>query len=111
MNFHENKLWQSAYVALMDVHDTLDPFKEGEHEEIVEDVLESATAAASKIADALSRTDRRVTRQLLYDAVGLVAVTRTHLAVAWGRELLPDEIFKKLDDQYATLSEDLQRFR
>ncbi len=107
-NFHENKLWQSAYVALMDVHDILDTARDGEHGAIVADVLEAAASVVSKIADSLSRSDRRVSRELLFEAVGLVSVTRTHLAVAWGRGLLSDETFKPLDATYADLSQSLQ---
>lgn len=86
-SFHEQKLWQDAYVALMDAHDVFDSQREGEHGEIVEEVLESATDLAAKIADGLSRLDKRFGRQILMDAVGMVAVVRTHLAVAWGRGL------------------------
>lgn len=110
-NFHENKLWQDAYVALMDVHDLFDDKREGETEEIVEDVLESATAVTSKIADGLSRMDHRYGRQVLMDAVGLVAIARTHLAVAWGRGLVDDDTFKGMDDKFAKLSEALQQTR
>ncbi len=108
MNFHENKLWQDAFTALMDVHDAIDGLRGGEHDEVVREVIEAATAVTSKIADSLSRTDRRVSRNLLYDAVGLVAIARTQLAVAWGRGLVNDETFKTLDDRYANLSQALQ---
>ena len=110
-NFHEQKLWQDAFVVLMEVHDTLDDLRQGTDQEIVEDCLASATAVASKIADGLSRQDRRFGRQVLLDAIGLVAVVRTHLAVAWGRGLVTDEIFKSMDDKYAALTEHLQQAR
>lgn len=106
-NFHEDKLWQESYVALMDIHEALDGV-EGDNEELVEDVVKSATDLAAKIADGLSRMDRRFAREILLDAVGLVAVVRTHLAVAWGRGLLQDEAFQALDGKYAHLSESLQ---
>jgi len=111
INFHEHKLWQDAYVALMEVHDTFGPLRGGDDRELVEDVISAATALTSKIADGLSRIDRRFGRQVLLDAVGMVAVVRTHLAVAWGRKLLDDATFKALDDRYAHLSENLQRSR
>ena len=111
MNFHEDKLWQDSYVALMEIHDLFDGQRDGEMGEIVEDVLESTTSVTSKIADGLSREDRRFGRQILLDAIGLIAIARTHLAVAWGRGLLNDETFKPMDDKYAKLSESLQRSR
>ena len=93
-NFHEHKLWQEAYVALMDLENP--------------DLAPSAKDVAATIADSLTRTDRRVSRELLQVAVGLVAKTRTELAVAWGKGLLTDELFKNLDDKYAALSSSLQ---
>lgn len=94
VNFHEHKLWQEAYVALMDLENP--------------DLAPSAKEVAATIADSLTRQDRRVARELLQVAVGLVAKTRTELAVAWGKGLMSDELFKKIDDQYASLSSSLQ---
>lgn len=108
-NFHEQKLWQDGFVVLMEVHDIFDDLRGENSGKIVDDVVESATRVTAKIADGLSRTDRRFGRQILLDAVGLVAVVRTHLAVAWGRGLVSDELFRSVDDKYASLSEHLQR--
>ena len=109
-NFHEDTLWQASYVSLMDIHEVLDSTGDGEGE-IVQGLLSAAKDVASKIADGLSRMDHRIGRNLIYDAIGLVAITRTQLAVAWGRGLLNDEVFKKLDDQYASLSSSLQSYK
>lgn len=110
-NFHDQKLWQDAFVVLMEVHDTFDDMREGNNEEIVEDVIESATNVAAKIADGLSRADRRFGRQVLLDAIGMIAMVRTHLAVSWGRGLVSDEQFRSMDDKYATLTESVQNAR
>ena len=107
-SFHEHKLWQAAYVALMDSHEAFDGQKD---EEIAEQVLDSATDVTAKIADGLSRIDHRFGHQILMDAIGLVAVVRTHLAVAWGRGLVDDELFKTLDGKYDALAVELQRTR
>ncbi len=109
--FHENKLWQDAYVALMDIHEAFDGTREGENEDIAEQVLESATNLAAKIADGLSRLDRRFGHQILMDAIGMVAVVRTHLAVAWGRTMVDDETFRALDNKYDALAIALQHTR
>ena len=95
----------------MDIHDVIDRLDSGVSDEIVESLLTAAQDVTAKIADALSRVDRRVSRELIYDSVGLVAVTRTQLAVAWGRQILDDDTFKKLDDKYAELSQNLQQFK
>jgi len=111
MSFHEHKLWQDAYVVLMDLHEAFEGEFEDSNKEIVEQVLESATSLSAKIADGLSRLDRRFGRQILLDAIGMVAVVRTHLAVAWGRGLLDDETFRSLDGKYETLGIALQQNR
>lgn len=104
MSFHEQKLWQESYVALMDIHQALEAG-------VADDLVESAQTVAATIADSLTRQDRRIARDILQTAVGQVAKTRTHLAVAWGRGILDDETFKAIDDKYATLSDSLQTFR
>ena len=104
MSFHEQKLWQQSYVALMDLHETLEAG-------VADDLLESAQTVAATIADSLTRQDRRIARDILQTAVGQVAKTRTHLAVAWGKGLVDDEKFKSLDNKYADLSDSLQSFR
>ena len=109
--FHEHKLWQDAYVALMNIHESFDPHKEGDEVEIVTQVLDSATNLAGKIADGLSRLDRRFGRQILMDAIGMVAIVRTHLAVAWGRGLVNDDTFRTLDGKYDSLAVALQNIR
>jgi four helix bundle protein len=111
LNFHDNKLWQDAYVALMDIHDVVDDLDRSEHEEIIEGLLEAAQNVAAKIADGLSRNDHRIGRDLIFGSIGLIAITRTQLAVAWGRGLVDDGIFKKLDDTYANLTNALQSYR
>ncbi len=113
VNFHEHKLWQESYVALMDIHEILDEEIDGQphDKDVIEGLLASAQNVAATIADSLTRQDRRVGRDLMMQAIGQVAKTRTHLAVAWGRGSMDDETFKKLDDQYAKLSEAIQSYR
>lgn len=110
-NFHEHKLWQDAFVTLIDVHDAVDEQRNGDGEEIVEKLLDSATTLTANIADGLSRLDKRTGKQICTDAVGMVAIVRTHLAVCWGRELVDDETFQKLDAKYADLGVALQNTR
>jgi hypothetical protein len=111
-NFHEHKLWQDAFVVLMDIHSEVDKLEiDGLDEEVAEALIVSAKNVAAKIADGLSRNDRRLGRDLIFDSVGLVAITRTELAIAWGRGLLDDSVFKSLDDKYSKLTDSLQRFK
>jgi len=48
---------------------------------------------------------------VFFVSIGMVAMVRTHLAVAWGRGLVSDDMFKSMDDKYALLTENLQRSR
>ena len=114
MNFHDNKLWQQSYVALMDIYSTLDELDEelrDDESEVIDDVLDSSQRVASKIADGLSRTDHRYGKGLLFDAIGLVAVVRTQLAIAWGRGIVNDEEFRTLADKYQELTIALQNYK
>lgn len=112
VNFHEDKLWQSAYMSLIDIHEALESKSaEGHSAQIGKDLLESGHRLAAMIADSLTRTDRRIARDIMTGSVGIIAEVRTHLAVAWGMQLFDDGIFKDLDTRYAHLSEDLQRIR
>ncbi|MFC1647315.1 four helix bundle protein [Patescibacteria group bacterium] len=111
-NFHDHKLWQESYVVLMDLYDVAENLSEKTvSDDILDKLLSDAQNVTAKVADGLSRKDRRTSRDLIYDAVGLVAVTRTQLAVAWGRGLLNDKIFKGIDDKYQKLNESLQGHR
>ena len=112
MNFHDNKLWQESYVALMDIYTYLDDVDEDvkeQEEETVESLVLSSQEVAAKIADGLSRLDKRLGKELLFDAIGLIAVVRTQLAIAWGRGIIDDENFRAIDEKYQTLATNLQK--
>lgn len=99
-------------MGLIDLHGALESVEAEPHDhDVVKKLLDSAEAVAATIADGLTRRDRELAAELVGSAVGEVAKTRTHLAVAWGRGLLDDETFRKLDGQYARLSENLQSFK
>ena len=102
--FHEHKLWQEAYIALVELHDAFDAVEAPE-------LLASAGKVTAMIADALSRNDQRKTRELIAESVGNVAVVRSHLAVAWGRKLVDNDAFQAFDSRYANLSQSLQQYR
>ena len=111
-SFHDNKLWQQSYVALMDIHNTIDTLEESvrmEEAEVIQGLQKSAQDVSARIADGLSRLDKRFGRNLLFDSIGLVAIVRTQLAIAWGRGLLEDEVFKDIDNKYAELAISLQK--
>jgi hypothetical protein len=108
INFHDHKLWQDAFVVLMDIHDVAESAGKND---IMTTLISDAQLVAAKIADGLSRNDHRIAKELIGDGVGLVAIARTQLAVSWGRGLVNDETFKAIDDKYAKLTDNLQSFR
>jgi len=103
-HFHEDKLWQEAYIALMELHDAFST-------QDAPQLFTSAGKITAMIADALTRRDRRRGREIIAEAVSEAAKTRSHLAVVWGRKLIGDGEFQSLDDRYAKLSESLQEYR
>jgi four helix bundle protein len=110
-NFHDHKLWQDAFVVLMDIHEVIDSLDSSGDSETIKALVEAAQNVAAKIADSISRNDHRISRDLMYDAVGLVAVVRTQLAVAWGRGIVDDDTFRAIDDKYAILTNALQAYK
>lgn len=108
MNFHDHKLWQDAFVVLMDIHDLSD--SQAKNDVLIK-LIADAQLVAAKIADGLSRNDHRMGKMLIADAVGLVAIARTQLAEAWGRGLVSDDTFRTIDDKYAKLTNNLQTFK
>jgi four helix bundle protein len=96
----------------MDVYaaiDTIDEATRKEDSEIVLGLQKASQDVTAKIADGLSRLDKRMGRNLLYDAIGLVAIVRTQLAIAWGRGLMDDNTFRAIDTKYDELAVSLQK--
>jgi hypothetical protein len=97
MSFHDDRLWQEAYTAVLDLCDA------AEDKEIVKRAKKLGLKALATIADGVSRRDRRIHDEKLRDAMGLVAGVRSMLSVAWAKEELDDETFAKLDGAYEAL--------
>jgi len=103
MTFHDDKLWQEAYTAVLDLCDA------AEDKEILKRAKKLGLKALATIADGVSRRDRRVHDDKLRDAMGLVAGVRSLLSVAWAKEELDDDTFAKIDGAYETLFNKLPR--
>lgn len=103
MSFHDDKLWQEAYTAVLDLCDA------SQDKEILKRAKKLGLKALATIADGVSRRDRRVHDEKLRDAMGLVAGVRSMLSVAWAKEELNDDEFAKLDGAYETLFNKLPR--
>lgn len=103
--FHDNKVWQDAYVAALDVSDVL---ASGNDTDILPQLKKHSLTILTVAADALSRRDRREMDQKLRDVQGLIAALRSLLSVAWAQEILNDEQFSKLDTQYEALAKQIR---
>lgn len=104
MTFHDNKLWQEAYVASLDTAEVVD----ANASEIGSQIKRLSLAILTTIADSLTRRDRREADGKLRDASGLVASLRSLLSVAWAQNQLTDEQFGKLDGAYEAISKSLK---
>lgn len=102
-SFHDDKRWQEAYTALLDILD-LDS-----DDEVIHKAQKLGMGALTTIADGLTRRDRRMSEDKLRDAGGFVAGVRSLLSVAWAKEALDDDTFGKLDAAYETLANKLPR--
>lgn len=101
--FHDDKLWQEAYTAVLDLCEvTVDA-------EVIKQAQTHGLKILSTIADGVSRRDRRDRDSKLRDAMGLVAGLRSLLSVAWAQQAISDEIFQKLETAYEALGSKLSR--
>ena len=104
MTFHDNKLWQDAYVAALDVAESFD----GASSEVAVAAKQTSLTILATIADSLTRRDRREAEVKMRDAGGSVAAMRSLLSVAWAQNQLTDDQFGKVDGAYEALSAKLK---
>ncbi len=101
--FHDDKLWQEAYTAVLDLCEVVSDT------EVIKQAQKHGLKILSTIADGVSRRDRRDRDVKLRDAMGLVAGLRSLLSVAWAQQALDDEVFQKLETAYEALGAKLSR--
>lgn len=103
MSFHDDKIWQMSYTAVIDLCALV------AQNDVIERAQKLGLKTLTIIADGVSRRDRRERDIKLRDAAGSVAGVRSLLSVAWAQEALDDETFAKLDGAYEELSSKLPR--
>ena len=94
--FHDDKVWQEAFTALLDLLEMTD-----EGNDVSVRARKEGMKILTEIAKAVS-TRRRV-------EPGLTAPIRSLLSVMWAREILTDDQFGKLDGAYESLGNKLPR--
>ena len=104
MSFHDDKLWQEAYVALLDVLEATD----GMDGDLVKQVRKHAMMVLTETAQAVASRDRKLHELKLRNVgTGMIVSLRSLLSVLWGQEALTDDQFGKLDSEYETLANKL----
>lgn len=106
MTFHDDKFWQEAYVACMDLLEATDG---KEPADVVDQARKHAMMALTVTAQAVATQDRRLRDTKLRDVRGIVVSLRSLLSVLWAREAFDDETFGNLDGTYETLFDKLPK--
>lgn len=101
--FHDDKLWQEAYTALLDL---LEATNENDAD-VIDQIRKHAMMVLTEVAQGVATRDRRFRDTKLRGAYSICVALRSLLSVAWANEDLDDEIFGKLDGAYETLANKL----
>lgn len=104
--FHDDKLWQDAFTALLDVLE----ITEGLEGDLASQVRKHAMMTLTEIGQGVANRDRKF-RDIKLRGVGtgIIVALRSLLSVLWAREILSDDDFAKLDGAYESLSNKLPR--
>lgn len=97
MSFHDDKLWQEAFTALLDLLEAT----EDKDNVVVDECQRLGVNILTETANAVSRRKRP-------NASNVISL-RSLLSVLWAKELVSDEEFNKLDSAYETLANKLPR--
>ncbi|MBI5619394.1 hypothetical protein HY950_00345 [Candidatus Gottesmanbacteria bacterium] len=105
MSFHDDKLWQEAYMAALDLLEATD----GQPGDLIDQVRKHALMVVTEVAQAVANRDRKFRDIKLRGVVNMIVALRSLLSLLWAREALADEAFGKLDSAYEALSGKLPR--
>ena len=104
--FHDDKLWQEAYVVTLDA---LDATSAQTGNDLVDQVRKHVMMVAAVAAQAANDRDRKIRDAKLRDAGHIIVALRSLLSVLWGQEVFSDDVFEKLDGAYEALAMKLPR--
>ncbi len=104
--FHDDKLWQEAYVALLDLLDETDGLTPAD---IADQVRKHGMMVLTTIAQASSMRDRKYRDLKLRDVASIIVSLRSLLSILWAQKALGDEAFGNLDGAYEELANKLPR--
>lgn len=106
MTFHDDKLWQEAFTALLDLIE----ITEDMDGDISGQVRKHAMMVLTEIGQGVANRDRKF-RDIKLRGVGtgVIVALRSLLSVLWAREMVSDDDFAKLDGAYESLAAKLPR--
>ena len=104
--FHDDKLWQEAYVATLDALEATGTLTGND---VVDQVRKHVMMVLTVTAQAANDRDRKIRDAKLRDAGHIIAALRSLLSVLWGQEVFSDDVFEKLDGAYEALAMKLPR--
>lgn len=106
MTFHDDKLWQEAFTALLDLLEITD----GDDGDLVDQVRKQGMLTLTEVGQAVANRDRKFRDiKLRTVGTGIIVSLRSLLSVMWAREMLTDDEFAKLDGGYESLANKLPR--
>ncbi|KKU86936.1 MAG: hypothetical protein UY16_C0045G0005 [Candidatus Gottesmanbacteria bacterium GW2011_GWA2_47_9] len=100
MSFHDDKLWQEAYVAAIDTLEATD----GQPGDLIDQVRKHAMMVLTEVAQAVGNRDRKLRDIKLHGVGNIIIALRSLLSLLWAREGFTDETFGKLDAAYEALA-------
>ena len=103
--FHDDKLWQEAYTALLDLFEVTNSGSD----DLTDQIRKHAMMVLTEVAQAVANRDRKFRDMKLRGVVSIIAALRSLLSVAWAQEAFDDDTFAKLDGAYEALSNKLPR--
>lgn len=112
MSFHDDALWQQAYMAALDVLEATPSVTSGQAElddDLVGQIRKHAMMVVTEVAQAVAHRDRKFRDIKLRGVTNIVVALRSLLSLLWAREALDDDTFGKLDASYEALSNKLPR--
>ena len=106
MTFHDDKLWQEAFTALLDLLELTDR----QDNQLAGKVGKHGMMVLTEVAQAVANRDRKF-REIKLRTVGTgnIVALRSLLSVMWAREMLTDDEFARVDGAYESLASKLPR--
>lgn len=109
-DFHELQIWKDGYNLLMDIYNTTECFPSLEKYSLTSQITRSANSIVANIAESHGRYYFKDKIRTLYISRGEITETRSHLAVAYGRQYLKQKNFIDLNERYKKLAKDLNLY-